>query len=73
MVLNILASGVLFTRSLVSGAPYFVINYDDTSKSTASITSGLSQDEKTFVVRRDSDINKLSVPKCLEGALASHS
>lgn len=69
MVLNILASGVLFTRSLVSGAPYFVINYDDTSKSTDSITSGLSQDEKTFVVRRDSDINKLSAPKCLEGLL----
>lgn len=69
MVLNILASGVLFTRSLVSGAPYFVINYDDTSKSTDSITSGLSQDEKIFVVRRDSDINKLSVPKYLEGVL----
>lgn len=69
MVLNVLASGVLFTRSLVSGAPYFVINYDDTSRSTDSITSGVSQDEKTFVIRRDSDINKLSVPKCLEGLL----
>lgn len=69
MVSNVLASGVLFTRSLVSGAPYFVINYDDTSNSTDSITSGLSQDEKTFVVRRDADINKLSVPKCLEGLL----
>ena len=34
MVLNVLASGVLFTRSLVSGAPYFVINYDDTSALT---------------------------------------
>ena len=69
MITNVISSGVLFTRSLVSGAPYFVINYDDTSNSTDSITSGVSKDEKTFVVRRDSDINKISAPECLQGLL----
>ena len=32
-------SGVIFTRDLVTGSPYYVINYDDESGSTSSVTS----------------------------------
>ena len=31
-------SGVIFTRDLVTGSPYYVINYDDESGSTSSVT-----------------------------------
>ena len=33
-------SGVVFTRDINNGAPYFVINYDDISGSTNSVTAG---------------------------------
>ena len=57
MLNNVLASGVVFTRSLQNGAPYYTINYDDISGSTESITSGNSQDDKTLVIRRDVSSN----------------
>ena len=41
MLKNVLISGVVFTRSLQNGAPYYTINYDDISGSTESITMGL--------------------------------
>ena len=31
--------GVIFTHELNTGAPYYVINYDDKSGSTDSVTS----------------------------------
>ena len=33
-------SGVLFTYEMNTGAPYYVINYDDTSNLTNAVTSG---------------------------------
>ena len=33
-------SGVIFSRDLATGSPYIVINYDDSSGSTDSVTSG---------------------------------
>lgn len=58
MLSDVLISGVVFTRGLQNGAPYYTINYDDTSGSTESITSGTSQDDKTLIIRRDAS------PKC---------
>ena len=63
MLNNVLASGVVFTRSLQNGAPYYTINYDDISGSTESITSGNSQDDKTLVIRRDVSSNTQFLPK----------
>lgn len=40
MVLNTSMSGVVFTHDLNTGAPYFVINYDDVSGLTNTVTSG---------------------------------
>ncbi len=40
MVLNTSMSGVVFTHDLNTGAPYFVINYDDVSGFTNTVTSG---------------------------------
>lgn len=54
MVNGVVASGVAFTRTLAHGAPYYVINYDDTTRSTESITSGASSDHKTLLVHRNS-------------------
>lgn len=52
MIDKIRSSGVVFTRSLTSGAPYYIINYDDFSGSTSSITSGNSKSHKTLIVSR---------------------
>jgi len=37
---DIVISGVIFTRTLEKNAPYYVINYDDTTGSTESVTAG---------------------------------
>ena len=47
MVQDVTVSGVVFTRTLNHGAPYYVINYDDVSSSTESVTSGSGKKIKT--------------------------
>ena len=43
MINKISMSGVIFTQNLENGSPYYVINYDDTSGSTTSVTSGMGE------------------------------
>ena len=62
MLDEVLASGVVFTRSLASGAPYYVANYDDISGSTESITSGSSREHKTLVIHRDAEATNPNIP-----------
>ena len=40
MLTGVSASGVAFTRDPSTGSAYFVINYDDATRSTASVTGG---------------------------------
>lgn len=54
MITEVTSSGVLFTRDMNSGAPYYVINYDDISSTTDVVTSGRGElSNKTLVVLRD--------------------
>lgn len=56
MLSQVICSGVLFTRTLESLAPYYVINYDDTSTRTDSITSGnYIDDKKAYIYRENND------------------
>lgn len=61
MLQNVQASGVIFTRGLNTGAPYYVANYDE-SGSTESITDGSSTEHKTLVIRRDAQLENLAQP-----------
>ena len=49
---NVRASGVIFTCSLETGAPYYHFNFDDKSQSTESVTSGQCNGLRTIVVSR---------------------
>ncbi len=46
-------SGVAFTRTLKYRAPYYVINYDDRSQKTDTVTSGSDSPLQTFTLLRD--------------------
>ena len=59
MVQNTTMSGVIFTHDLNTGAPYYVINYDDQSGLTDTVTSGGGEyANRTLYIHRNS-INKL--------------
>jgi phosphohistidine swiveling domain-containing protein len=49
MLAAVRLSGVACSRDPATGAPYVVINYDDQSASTSSVTAGGSNDLRTFV------------------------
>lgn len=64
-------SGVVFTCSLESGAPYYRFNFDDKSSSTESVTSGMGAELRTILVSRlDSDTLK-NVEPALEPVLTA--
>jgi len=55
MVQNTSMSGVIFTHDLNTGAPYYVINYDDQSGSTDTVTSGNGEyANRTLYIHRNS-------------------
>jgi glutamine kinase len=55
MIENSLMSGVIFTHELNTGAPYYVINYDDQSRLTDTVTSGTAEyANRTMYVHRNS-------------------
>lgn len=69
MVSEVAASGVAFTRTLAHGGPYYVINYDDVSQSTESITSGTSRDHKTMLVYRNATLDPEQAPLTVQRLL----
>ncbi|MDJ0760183.1 MAG: PEP/pyruvate-binding domain-containing protein [Woeseiaceae bacterium] len=50
---NVSCSGVVFTCGLETGSPYYRVNFDDSSQSTESVTSGDGGDLRTILVFRD--------------------
>ncbi|WP_243544282.1 PEP-utilizing enzyme [Pseudodesulfovibrio tunisiensis] len=53
MLQDIDMAGVVFTQDLNSGAPYYIINYDDSSGRFDSVTAGNGDINRTLAVRRD--------------------
>lgn len=49
---DIALSGVVFTRSLDQGAPYYVLNYDEKTSNTTSVTNGHGRELKTSFIYR---------------------
>ena len=63
MLQDVSSSGVVFTRALLTGAPYYIINYDDETKRTDSITGGTARTSKTCKISRAYDsLDCLSAP-----------
>ncbi len=54
MLTKVRMSGVVMTRTHEHGAPYYVVNYDDISGGTDSVTSGEGRHVKTLFVHRSS-------------------
>jgi len=52
MLQNVILSGVIMTHELDTGAPYYILNYDDESGKTDTITGGKGVN-KTVMVHRD--------------------
>ena len=50
MIDDVSASGVIFTRDTNSGAPYFVINYDDETGRTDTVTDGSMNSNRTLCI-----------------------
>lgn len=59
MVADVTASGVVFTREMNSGAPYYVINYDDISANTSSVTAGMSESSNRSLLVWRSSVNEM--------------
>lgn len=49
MIRNALLSGVIMTKVLDDGSPYYVINYDDSSGATDTVTNGLSINKTVYI------------------------
>jgi len=65
MLSHVAMAGVGFGLDPTNSAPYFVINYDDNSGSTDSVTSGRSNELKTFYAHHSS----ANVPAPLHGVI----
>lgn len=49
MVTDVLLSGVIMTKVLDDGSPYYVINYDDNTGKTDTVTNGLSINKTVYI------------------------
>jgi len=58
MLSNVSVSGVAFTRDPSNGAHYSIVNYDDKSSSTDSVTAGVSNDLKIYYHSKNAQLSK---------------
>jgi hypothetical protein len=69
MLSNVSCSGVMFTRTLGTYSPYYVINYDDTTAQTDTVTSGLYADLKHALILKASKSEIPQWHKLIEAAV----
>lgn len=66
---NSIMSGVLFTRHIDDFSPYYVINYDDKSGLTDTVTGGTGEEVKSkLILRTNNDIEDYKIKKVVEAA-----
>ena len=54
-ITDVAMSGVAFSRHLENATPYYVINYDDESSRTDTVTSGSSANTKSIFIYKNGD------------------
>jgi hypothetical protein len=59
MVPDVRMSGVVFTRDLDKNAPYFVLNYDDRTNRTDTVTGGASEDHEVLRIFKGTNVDIL--------------
>jgi glutamine kinase len=62
---DVSCSGVVFTCSLETGAPYYIFNFDDNTGTTDTITSGLYADSRTITLHHSHTDQLEGVEKAL--------
>jgi len=62
---EIVMSGVIFTRTLEKNAPYYVINYDDQTGSTDSVTAG--RENKSIIISHFTSTLPEKIRKLIKG------
>ena len=65
MVGNLSAHGVVTSRTMQTGAPYYTINYDDNNEDTTTVTAGNSTGLKLAVVYRNSEEHLSLLPQTI--------
>jgi len=66
---DVILSGVVFTRDLETGSPYYRINYDDKTSSTESVTSGGAVELRTVICQKHYRRDMALIDKRLNGVL----
>ena len=51
MIKNVSMSGVIFTKDINTGAPYYVVNYDDETGRTDTVTAGTDYNRSLYIYR----------------------
>jgi phosphohistidine swiveling domain-containing protein len=62
MIDNVSMSGVVFSHDLSTGAPYYVVNYDDETGLTDTVTSGTTDTSRTLLIHRE-HVDQLQSPR----------